>query len=411
MHKNNKKPLRIWILQDGEQLPLIEGSKPMRSWRLGEELAQRGHQVIWWSSNFNHMSKEKVCEGDHIFKIEDNFILKLLEAGTYKKNLSLARVRHHNILGRRFKSEAIKEKKPDIIVACHPIVEFSYEAVQYGKTFNVPVIVDVRDMWPDTFADYFPKVFAPFIKLSTYFMRKKTQMALEGASEIVAASQSMLKWALKFRKGGKGKIFHHSTDPLMKEVSSSRKLDFIRSKKDSSVIISFIGTFGQTYDLDTICKAAKKIKYTHPNVLFVLAGDGEKFSSISAMTKDYTNIHLLGWLNKEECRELMFLTDIGLVPIKNDTIPNKFGEYLSAGKPVISSGTGEELINLIDSYNIGFSYKPQDTNSLLVALNQVLTHNFYKSLSPHATHLFNLKFNAQNIYSSFAELVEEIGTC
>ncbi len=71
MLKKDNKPLKIWILQDGEQLPLVNGAKPMRSWRLGEELSKRGHEVVWWSSNFSHMKKERVCEGDFDHKIND----------------------------------------------------------------------------------------------------------------------------------------------------------------------------------------------------------------------------------------------------------------------------------------------------------------------------------------------------
>ena len=152
------KKLTIWLIQDGEQLPLIEGAKPMRIWRLGEELARRGHEVIWWSSNFHHMLKKKVCEGDLDYKIKDNFTLKLLDCGVYKKNLSLARILHHRRFGKKLHKAMRQMPIPDRIVASHPSIESSYEGTQYGREFNVPVIVDVRDMWPDIFKDYISKV-------------------------------------------------------------------------------------------------------------------------------------------------------------------------------------------------------------------------------------------------------------
>ena len=48
-------------------------------------------------------------------------------------------------------ADTFNHLKPDIIVVSLPTIEFSYEACRYGEKNNVPVIVDVRDLWPDSF--------------------------------------------------------------------------------------------------------------------------------------------------------------------------------------------------------------------------------------------------------------------
>lgn len=410
MLKNDKNSLRIWILQDGEQLPLVNGAKPMRSWRLGEELSKRGHEVIWWSSNFNHMKKEKVCEGDCDYKINDHFTLKLLEAGTYLKNISISRIKHHKKLGERYKSEARKMPKPDVIIASHPIVEFSYEGTQYGKENNVPVIVDVRDMWPDIFQDYFPKIFRPFINAATYFMRKKARYAFSSANAVISMSKDVLDWALKVSKlknFSDSEVFFLSCEKIEGHSISTKKILDIKEKYANKTIISFIGTFGKTYELKTICEAAKAIKIKNPSLLFILAGDGENFKDIEKLSRDSENILLTGWLNREECKDLMSLTDIGLVPSNQTAIPNKFVEILSAGKPMLSSGIGV-IVDLISSFKVGASYKSGDSSSLLSALDSLLKNKLYQSMGQNCINLFDAKFNAKKIYKEYADYVEII---
>jgi glycosyltransferase involved in cell wall biosynthesis len=283
--------------------------------------------------------------------------LKLLEAGTYLKNISISRIKHHRKLGQRYKSEARKMLEPDVIIASHPIVEFSYEAVKYGKENNVPVIVDVRDMWPDIFQDYFPKIFRPFINAATYFMKKKARYAFSSANAVISMSKDVLNWALKvskLKKFSNSEVFFLSCEKIEGHAISTKKILDIKEKYANKTIISFIGTFGKTYELKTICEAAKAIRIKNPSLLFILAGDGENFRNIEKLSKDAKNIILTGWLNYEECKDLMVITDISLITVSNIAIPNKFGEFLSAGKPVISSASGK-IIDLIHTYRVGES--------------------------------------------------------
>ena len=408
MQKKNK--LNIWILQDGEQLPLDPGAKPMRSWRLGEELSKRGHNVTWWSSNFNHMKKKRILTGDHLHSINENFTLKLLECGIYSKNLSLSRIFHHKKLGIRFCEESKKMEKPDIIIACHPIIEFSYEAVKYGKENNVPVIVDVRDTWPDSFKDYFPAFLSPIINLFTYKMRKKANFAFSNATSVVSMSEDVLSWALKnsiLSKFNNSRIFFLSCEKNTISVKIPEKFQALKDKIKDKIIVSFIGTFGNTYDLETVCKAAKIIKTSQKDVLFILSGSGEKFKSIKDMTKDEENIILTGWIDKEESFYLMSISHIGLVPVKNIAIPNKFVEIISNYKPVLSSGRGQ-ISNIIETNKIGQSYEAGNVDSFIEKINLLIYNNNHLKMKDNCKNLFHKFFDSEVIYKTYADYVEFI---
>jgi hypothetical protein len=50
--------MNIWLVQTGELLPLDEGVKKMRIALLADILVERGHNVFWWASAFDHFTKQ-----------------------------------------------------------------------------------------------------------------------------------------------------------------------------------------------------------------------------------------------------------------------------------------------------------------------------------------------------------------
>ena len=67
--------MNIWLLRTGEQLPIVNpDGRLMRMGMLAEELSNRGHNVIWFSSTFNHFTKEQEYNKDTIVKVKDNYI-------------------------------------------------------------------------------------------------------------------------------------------------------------------------------------------------------------------------------------------------------------------------------------------------------------------------------------------------
>jgi len=74
----------------------------------------------------------------------------------YKKNVSIERIINHHILAYKFSKLAELEVQPDVVLCSYPTIELSLVATKYGKRKNVPVIIDVRDLWPDNFLDMVP---------------------------------------------------------------------------------------------------------------------------------------------------------------------------------------------------------------------------------------------------------------
>ena len=82
--------MRIWLITIGEPLQISDpNDRLQRTGILAKSLVKRGHQVIWWTSTFDHVRKKHRFYKDTNYKLSDNFEIKLLHAIQYKKNISI----------------------------------------------------------------------------------------------------------------------------------------------------------------------------------------------------------------------------------------------------------------------------------------------------------------------------------
>ncbi len=148
--------MKVWLVTVGEPLP-VDGDNPrlMRTGILSGLLAAGGHEVLWWTSAFDHVRKRHRCAGD-AETAAFGYRIRMLHGGGYRKNVSVARFLDHRDVARKFRGFAGSEPRPDVILCSLPTVELCVEAVRYGGRERVPVVLDVRDLWPDLIAELAP---------------------------------------------------------------------------------------------------------------------------------------------------------------------------------------------------------------------------------------------------------------
>ena len=129
--------------------------------------------------------------------VDDGYAIQFVHSCGYRRNTSLARLRTYRVLGRRFRKLAESETPPDVIVAAVPSLEWAVAAVDYGGAHGIPVVVDVRDLWPDVFLNALPTPVRPggrFLLAPYYRMARR---ACTRATAITAVSPSYLEWGLQ----------------------------------------------------------------------------------------------------------------------------------------------------------------------------------------------------------------------
>ncbi len=405
--------MKIWLLKDGENLPIQQDVSKMRTWMLAEELVARGHMVTWWSSTHSHQLKKLVHQEDLDQTIAPGLRLVLLDCGGYSKNRSLARYVHHRRLARRFLERAYLEERPDLVLSSFPTIDFANAGVDAAQHFGCLSVVDIRDPWPDVALNLYNGVLRSLLALVFKGMDNRARRCFRRTDVMLACSEGFLKWGLTKanRERASGDRVFYIGRPASKEVQQSVIPKWLAKIPTDKFLLSFLGAFGQVYELELICEAAATLLRSGSDRFhFVLAGDGDKGEKIRKLASNLENVTVPGWISKSDSRALLSMSSLGLAPYKQlpGCMPNKIFEYVAAGLPVISSLEGD-VPELLSEYSSGLSYIAGDVNGFISCVRGAVQSDIgLAAMSRNATTMFQARFTAQDIYRDYAQHLEEL---
>jgi glycosyltransferase involved in cell wall biosynthesis len=408
-----KDDVRIWVITVGEPLPgLSAGARPWRSGLLCRLLAQRGHQVVWWTSDVDHFSKRYFDRSADRY-MADDVVIQFLHGRLYRRNVSLARFLNHREIARAFASLAQHEPPPDVIICSFPTIELSEEAVRYGRSRAVPVVLDVRDLWPDVFMDYLPAITRMPARVLLRGSFAAARRALAGCSGIVAVSEGYLQWGLQ--RAGRARGENDRVFPLAYDLPAAGADGALRERLQtlgvdaSKRLCVFVGTFGRSYDLGPVLEVARGLSVEGDGRFqFVLAGAGERLAEWQRRASGLPNVVFTGWLDQPGVHSLIRAAHVGLGAYTAGApqgIPNKIIEYMAAGAPVLSSLRGETEA-LLARERCGITFDVADPYTLRAALEQVGTGANRETMGQAARRVFEGSYKAENVYAALAAHLE-----
>lgn len=399
--------LDVWLIQTGEPLPLNQGVRKMRTALLADKLINRGHSIFWWASAFEHQRKVWISRRDKEFRINSRYTIRVIRGIGYKKNYSLLRYLDHIVVAQKFRNQCWKIKTPDIIVASTPCHHLAYESVVFANKANIPIIVDIRDPWPDIFLSPLKKMKLEKVgRLALSYDFYKLSKMLRRADVLTSTSEGFLDWGLhkaKRSRNGLDKAFY--TAYQHNHQRPNFEFQHVKNKK----IFIYIGTFGKSYELDLIVDVAQRFQRSnYKDIAFVIAGTGEQYGKIKLRASKLNNVTLTGWLEKEDILKVLHTAWAGIVPcnMAENTLPNKIFEYLSAGLPVISSLEGE-IEQLIEKQQLGCNYSSGDAEGLYNAIQHLASNPLQRDrMSSNALQFYDNYGDADKVYSQYAEYIE-----
>jgi len=141
----------IWIFQTGEPLHIDnEDRRAMRCMNLADSLLMRGHQVRILSSRFYHQRKVHRKKHQLLDIQEKSLQYTLIDSPGYLSNISLARLFDHAVLAFNLLIYLVKESSsPHVCFIGSPPLEYAFIATLWAKVRGIPVILDVKDLWPE----------------------------------------------------------------------------------------------------------------------------------------------------------------------------------------------------------------------------------------------------------------------
>ena len=392
--------MKLWIVSVGEPLPVDGANTRLRRMgNLAMYASQHGVNVEWFSVSFDHYKKIQRCNGDKDYQINSNFLLHLVSSVSYKRNVSFARIKHHKQAGNSIYNQMNKLEKPDVIIASMEPLEVSRAAAMYAKENNIPCIVDVRDLWPEIYYDVIPKPMHWLLSFYVNSCAKTLNYTMKNCNSIVGLSNGFLEYGLKYAKRKRtayDAIFPIAYPNNDYSIYQNRLQEFWGSYgiKENDFLVIFLGNFGDQFKFEEIIDASSYFK-DREDIKFVLCGNGKHEEDVKKAVGK--NVIMPGWIEKEQIFSLMANAAIGIAPYIDSmnyrlNTPNKFGEYLSAGLPIVVSVAGE-MEKLLKTYECGAVYR--NSKDLVD-----LIENYYNNkliLSQHSNNsrkLYEEMFNA-----------------
>lgn len=416
--------MRVWLVTIGEPVP-VDNSKKDRLHRTGylaHYLAARDHKVVWWTSTFDHFRKQHLFDVDTNIQPSSNLTIRLLHGCGYSSNISISRIKDQRQIAKKFSllSEESAEL-PDIILAALPTIELCDACVDFGKRRGIPVVLDMRDMWPDIFVSHAPRPAQPAARFLLNPMFKQAAKGCSQAAAITGITDAFVEWGLKRGNRTRGPLDrafymgYNTQAPTPDEIREAEDFWDAQGIRAGEVFTAcFIGTIGHQFDLETVISGAKELSARGKQTRFVLCGSGDQIDYYKQLAADEPSIVFPGWINSAQIFVLMRRASIGIDPMVDRydflaTINNKAAEYMSASLPIVSSPRKGMLFELLKSKNIGASYDNGNGEGLADVLSELIDNpELLATMSANSRDLFESTFRAEKVYGDMMDYLQEV---
>lgn len=416
-----RKRLNVWLIKEGEALPVDSNARLMRTGLLAQYLSEQGHEVTWWSSGFIHGKKEYYCKEYQEIKINSRETLVLLHSPiSYKRNVSPQRILYHQMLARQMKQKFKEKEKPDIIICSYPTIQFANVAVKYGQKNHVPVVIDVRDLWPDIFERVFPKRLKWLAHIGMIPLKMQVRNVFKRATAISGVVPHCVKWGINYigreiRETDRFIYIGYQKEKISDEAFDSN----IRFWQEQGItsnnwIICFFGTLSSnSLDLLTVIQAIKNISEKYPEIRLVICGAGDAREQFMQEAQGSNNIVLPGWMGKEQMQSLMKISKCGLYCYKNtmdftNAFGNKIIQYMSEGLPVLSSLQGFSKTYMMQN-NMGLTYEEGNVEDCIHQLQKMYENETLRmTMAKQSLECFERDFDAKIVNQKFEDYIYDI---
>jgi glycosyltransferase involved in cell wall biosynthesis len=409
--------MRVWLLHVGEELPVDGPQRRYRYGYLAEALRQQGHEVVRWAPTFRHLAKLHRFTSDRRVTVASGYDIQFVHAPGYRRNVGLRRLYSYRALDRRFRALAASEPQPEVIVAAIPSLEWANAAVDFAQLHRIPVVIDVRDIWPDVYLNALPRIIRPATRLLLARQFQSARRACRGASALMAVSQSYLQWALKLASRAANQHdtvvpLGYEADVVPAEVIRARMAPLAgRGIDPRRPTCFFAGRFERSYDLSTVVDAARILQSEGNDLQFVLCGDGAHLARVAKQARGLRNVAFLGWVDTVTVQAVASFSCIGLCAYARDatqSVPNKPFEYMASRVAVVSSLSGE-MAELLDRHQCGRTYHANDACSLADCLASLLrSRDELDRMRTNAYEAWSHHYRSADIYADFARRLTDL---
>jgi len=414
--------IRVWLVTTGEPFPMAGSDRRlMRAGMLAKHLASRGHEVTWWTSAFDHLEKRHLSRSSTAVEWLPGVTLRLVRALGYRRNVSLARMVDHWLVARRFEELAEAAAPPQLILASMPTIDLAHAATRIGTRYGIPVVLDIRDLWPDVYLELVPEWMRPVASVAVGVLRRGVRSACKSAFAITGNAPNFVEWGLRLGTRAPNRYdryfpFGYSLPQASEERTAAARQfwrDHGLSRQHDELVGCYFGSIGYQSDFETIIEAARMLSGSSVKFRMVFCGTGDRLEELRHKAADVPEVVFTGWVEQPEILELMSIAQFGVAAYWSHSgyvgnLPNKPIEYLAGGLPVVTCLSGF-LSDFITEHRCGFSYDAEDPGSLARLIQRLAgNRQQLQNASKNAREIFQRSFDVNVVYDSMVGYLEDI---
>lgn len=274
--------------------------------------------------------------------------------------------------------EILKQEKYDIIFVTAPPFSTVNIAVELKKEFNVPLVIDYRDLWFESYFSFYPTL------LHKSMHKKMEYNALKAADKITVTNRVIKEKIIntyQFLSFDDVTILSHGFDPMDFENLKPEK------RTNKRMIISYSGIFMEYNTPEYFLKAFKEISLEKPEIaanielhfIGFLRKENNKLIKklqLEDFVKDFGYIE-----HKEAVRKLVSSDVLWFMIGKKQNIdallPGKLFEYVGSKKPILACIPDGAAKNSLQKYGASFITDPFNINEIKNAIFKV--YELYKN--------------------------------
>lgn len=408
--------MNIWLVNPFDPLP-GGAEQEGRYATLARFLVAKGHQLTWWASSFSHRFKRPVDQNAVAEACKAIGInVRFFSVPPYHRNVGLGRLWNHYLLAVCFRKTVRTESGlPDIILASAPPPMLARQAARFAKQCQAKVIVDVQDLWPETFYRCFPPALRPLFSVALAPWHKAVFDAYSAADAIVGVADAYVDRAIELG----GPKTTTATIPLGIDltafdaaVTQGRCKEF--TKPAGEIWFAYTGSLNRSYDCLTVALAFAKVhkELNVPTRLFI-TGRGELSRELKHIIRrqNLTNIVLTGFIDFHRLAYMLSQCDAGfnaILPEAMIYLPNKVFYYFAAGTAVLNTIPGQ-CDFIIRQGRCGLSYQARHVDSCAQAIEQIVKNpEALATMQLNSRHLAESSYDRKVLYPQFVDLVEQV---
>lgn len=343
-------------------------------------LGEYGHKVTIFCASAVHNSSINLIESGEKFKTEtvDGIDYVYVKTSQYSGN-GLGRIKNMFQFARRLKKICGKFEVPDYIIASTATPLAAMQGIRLSKRYKCKNIVEVSDLWPESFIDYgilkrnsmIAKVLYRYEK-KLYKKADKLIFTMEGGKNYITDK----KWQHKIDIN---KVYHINNGVDLSGYNAYKE-EYILEDKDldsPQFKVVYCGSIRLVNNLMLLVKAAEQLK-DNDSIKFIVYGEGGDRIPLQEYCKqnELNNIVFKGHVEKKYVPYLLSKADCNIIIVRQSDVVLKYGcslnklfDYFASGKPIISNLKAN--FDLIQKYDCGITTDSQEAELLATAILQL----------------------------------------